>query len=201
MMLGYVHDTIKIWCPWDPEACRVIQSSDVEFDETMTIYSSCLPNETDPLGIPEEEPIYEEDLINKPFRPWRDGRDANLLLPGSDNNRDANPLPQRSDVKRLRPRSDENPLPQRSDETADGAPDEVATAERTPDEVVTAPPATLTMVRPVRHLRRTGLDHGCRSGPYPRTGLAVFLQHKTGRTTVDHGSTAIYLVNYANQYH
>lgn len=42
MMLGYVHTATKLWVLWDPDALRAVQSSDVEFDETITIYSSCL---------------------------------------------------------------------------------------------------------------------------------------------------------------
>lgn len=35
MMLGYVHDTTKIWRLWDPVESRVIQASNVKFDETL----------------------------------------------------------------------------------------------------------------------------------------------------------------------
>ena len=35
LMLGYVHQTTKIWRLWDLVECRVIQASNVKFDETI----------------------------------------------------------------------------------------------------------------------------------------------------------------------
>ena len=35
LMLGYVHDTTKIWRLWDPIESRVIQASNVKFDEAL----------------------------------------------------------------------------------------------------------------------------------------------------------------------
>ena len=34
-MMGYVHDTTKIWRLWDPIECRIIQASNVKFDEAL----------------------------------------------------------------------------------------------------------------------------------------------------------------------
>jgi len=34
-MLGYVHDTTKIWRLWDSIESRVIQASNVKFDEAL----------------------------------------------------------------------------------------------------------------------------------------------------------------------
>lgn len=59
--LGYVHDTAKIWRLWDPVGKRVVQASDVKFDELRVvgtymgeqrdtengILKSCLPEEID----------------------------------------------------------------------------------------------------------------------------------------------------------
>src|SRR3978361_1179353 len=65
MMLGYVHDTTKIWRIWDPEYRKAVNCSDVEFDENQTAYMSCIDNENDALGLPEQEPIYaEEHAVN-----------------------------------------------------------------------------------------------------------------------------------------
>ena len=62
MMVGYVHDTTKIWRIWDPEFKKVVQCSDVKFDEGRTAYISCLDNERDALGLPGKEPTYVEEL-------------------------------------------------------------------------------------------------------------------------------------------
>ena len=62
MMVGYVHDTTKIWRIWDPEFKKVVQCSDVKFDEGRTVYISCLDNERDALGLPDKEPTYVEEL-------------------------------------------------------------------------------------------------------------------------------------------
>ena len=37
LMLGYVHDTTKIWRLWDPVESRTIQASNVKFDETLIV--------------------------------------------------------------------------------------------------------------------------------------------------------------------
>jgi hypothetical protein len=63
MMLGYVHDTTKIWRIWDPEQRKVVNCSDVEFDENQTAHISCVDNENDALGLPEKEPIYTEEQV------------------------------------------------------------------------------------------------------------------------------------------
>jgi len=62
MMLGYVHNTTKIWKLWDPEQMKVTQCSDVKFNEVTNFHTVEHPaNEKDVLGLPEEEPIYAED--------------------------------------------------------------------------------------------------------------------------------------------
>jgi len=63
MMLGYVHNTTKIWRIWDPEQRKVVNCSDVEFDENQTAHISCIDNENDALGLPEQEPIYTEEQV------------------------------------------------------------------------------------------------------------------------------------------
>jgi len=62
-MLGYVHNTTKIWRIWDPEQRKVVNCSDVEFDETQTAHISCIDNENDTLGLPEQEQIYTEEQV------------------------------------------------------------------------------------------------------------------------------------------
>jgi len=62
MMVGYVHDTTKIWRIWDPEFKKVVQCSDVKFYEGRTAYLSCIDNERDALGLPDKEPTYVEEL-------------------------------------------------------------------------------------------------------------------------------------------
>jgi hypothetical protein len=68
MMLGYVHNTTKVWKLWDPEQMKVTQCSDVKFDEATNFHTEERPlaNEKDVLGLPEEEPIYTEDRITLP---------------------------------------------------------------------------------------------------------------------------------------
>ena len=63
MMLGYVHDTTKIWRIWDPEQRKVVNCSDVEFDENQTAHISCIDDENDALGLPEQEPIYTKEQV------------------------------------------------------------------------------------------------------------------------------------------
>ena len=42
MMLGYVHDTTKVWRIWHPDFGKAINCSDVYFDESQTPYTSCM---------------------------------------------------------------------------------------------------------------------------------------------------------------
>ena len=63
MMLGYAHNTTKIRRIWDPEQRKVVNCSDVEFDENQTAHISCIDNENDALGLPEQEPIYTEEQV------------------------------------------------------------------------------------------------------------------------------------------
>jgi len=65
MMLGYVHDTTEIWRIWDPEQRKVVNCSDVEFDENQTAHISCIDNENDALGLSEKEPIYTEEVSSE----------------------------------------------------------------------------------------------------------------------------------------
>jgi len=64
MMLGYVHDTRKIWRIWDPEQRKVVNCSDVKFDENQTARISCIDNENNALGLPGKEPIYTEEVTS-----------------------------------------------------------------------------------------------------------------------------------------
>jgi len=68
MMTGYVRNTTGIWRLWDMESRRIIECSDVKFDEDSMAYSedsTC--NEGDPLGLPPEKPIYEEVQVEGPI--------------------------------------------------------------------------------------------------------------------------------------
>jgi len=65
--LGYVHDTSKIWRLWEPHGKRVIQASDVTFDENRILGDTVRANmelDTSILGsiIPGNLPIEEDDL-------------------------------------------------------------------------------------------------------------------------------------------
>jgi len=54
MMTGYVRNATGIWRLWDMESKRIIECSDVKFDEDSMAYSedsTC--NEGDPLGLNE----------------------------------------------------------------------------------------------------------------------------------------------------
>jgi len=63
MMLGYLHNTTKIWRRWDPEQRKVVNCSDVEFDENQTAHISCRDNGNDVIRLPEQEPIYTEEQV------------------------------------------------------------------------------------------------------------------------------------------
>ena len=68
MMTGYVRNATGIWCLWDMESKRIIECSDVKFDEDSTAYSEASTcNEGDPLGLPPEKPIYEEVQVEGPI--------------------------------------------------------------------------------------------------------------------------------------
>ena len=62
MFTGYVRSATGIWRLWDIESRRIVECSDVRFDEDSTAYIQDLKNE-DPLSLPPEEPIYEEVQI------------------------------------------------------------------------------------------------------------------------------------------
>ena len=62
-MLGYIHNITKIWRIWDPEQQKVVNCSDVKFDKNQTAHISCIDNENDALGLPEQEPIYTEEQV------------------------------------------------------------------------------------------------------------------------------------------
>jgi len=62
-MLGYLHNTIKIWRIWDPEQWKVVNCSDVKFDQNQTARISCIDNENDALELPEQELIYTEEQV------------------------------------------------------------------------------------------------------------------------------------------
>jgi len=83
IIIGCVHDTTKIWRIWDPESRRVVQCSDVKFDKSQTAHMSCLQNEKDALGLPEEEPIHAEVLApeeNAQSTPLPKGREKVTVL-------------------------------------------------------------------------------------------------------------------------
>ena len=66
IMLGYVHDTTKIWKLWDPESRRVFQASDVLFDEDTIVGSYTGPEEViKPLIDEEIEEIDENHEIQE----------------------------------------------------------------------------------------------------------------------------------------
>jgi len=67
MMTGYVRNATGIWRLWDMESKRIIECSDVKFDEDSTAYSEDSCNEGDPLGLPPEKPIYEEVQVEGPI--------------------------------------------------------------------------------------------------------------------------------------
>jgi hypothetical protein len=69
MMLGYVHDTTKIWRIWEPDIGKAVNCSDLYFDESQTAYMSCMANKKssgDPLRLPEEEPVVTEVMEDSP---------------------------------------------------------------------------------------------------------------------------------------
>ena len=68
MMLGYVHDTTKIWHIWDPNFGKAVNCSDLYFDESQTYMSCMADNESsgDPLGLPEEEPVVTKVMEDSP---------------------------------------------------------------------------------------------------------------------------------------
>jgi len=43
----------------------VVNCSDVEFDKNQTAPISCIDNENDALGLPEQEPIYTKEQVVK----------------------------------------------------------------------------------------------------------------------------------------
>ena len=62
--LGYVHGTSKIWCLWDPEGKRVIQASDVRFNEAQIIGNRVATNtELEVLKscVPDNMPLDEDE--------------------------------------------------------------------------------------------------------------------------------------------
>jgi len=69
MMLGYIHDTTKIWWIWDPDFSKAVNCSDLYFEESQTAYTSCIADNErsgDPLGQPEEEPVVTEVMEDSP---------------------------------------------------------------------------------------------------------------------------------------
>jgi len=54
----------KDWRILDPEQRKVVNCSDVEFDENQTAHISSIDNENDALGLPEQEPIYTEEQVD-----------------------------------------------------------------------------------------------------------------------------------------
>jgi len=62
MMVGYAHDSKKLWRIWDPEFQRVKAQSEVVFDKERNAHMSCQhgSNEIDMFGLPEDEEYVEE---------------------------------------------------------------------------------------------------------------------------------------------
>jgi len=50
-MLGYVHDSTSIWCLWNSERQRVIQASNVHFDELVMMATPVESMISDPFEI------------------------------------------------------------------------------------------------------------------------------------------------------
>jgi len=68
MITAYVRNATGIWRLWDMESKRIIECSDVKFDEDSTAHSEDSTfNEGDPLGLPPEKPIYEEVQVEGPI--------------------------------------------------------------------------------------------------------------------------------------
>lgn len=75
IMIGYVYDTAKIWRLWDPVGKRIIQASDVTFDESRIVsqrdintpdtevLKSCIPD-----NMPLEEDDDDEEMIDMKAR-------------------------------------------------------------------------------------------------------------------------------------
>jgi hypothetical protein len=71
MMVGYTHDSKKLWRIWDPEFQRVKAQSEVVFDEERNAHMSCQhgSNEIDIFGLPDDEEYDEEtDAGDEPLR-------------------------------------------------------------------------------------------------------------------------------------
>ena len=69
MMLGYVHDTTKIWRIWDPDFGKAVNCSDLYSDESQTAYTSCMADNersSDPRGLRKEEPVVTEVMDDSP---------------------------------------------------------------------------------------------------------------------------------------
>jgi transposase InsO family protein len=74
LFLGYVHDTRTIWRLWDPVSKRVIQASDVQFDETQVaaikesgtedteVLKSCIP-ECEGMPLEEDNDVTVGDAL------------------------------------------------------------------------------------------------------------------------------------------
>jgi len=165
MMLGYVHNTTKIWRIWDPEQRKVVNCSDVEFDENQTAHISCIDNENDVLGIPEQEPIYTEEQV---VETGQTGQVVSEVIAPRQSGQVAEPRLQVASGA-IQPRLQVTPGEiQPSAEKAD---------HQTPDEVVTDPmPSPSCTV-----VRRTDIRTG--QGPSSRTTDLRTGQVPSSRTT------------------
>ena len=66
-LLGYVHETTKIWRLWDPQSKRVVQASDVRFVETEIIENRKIDDEELNLlkpCIPDNMPLEEAEATS-----------------------------------------------------------------------------------------------------------------------------------------
>jgi len=158
-MLGYVHDTTKIW---DPEFRKVASCSDL-FNESQTAYISCQDNEHNILGLPKNEPIYTEVLEGapvaaQPMPPGVEGHDKHAVLANTEVLEDVPVVAAGAAIVEGR---------EKQATQANATPDEAvdAMAKRTPNEVVAAPP----------------LSSRTHSKPYSRSGTGAENCNESGR--------------------
>ena len=139
----------------------MVNCSDVEFDENQTAHISCIDNENDALGLPEQEPIYTEEQV---VETSQTGQVASEVIAPGQSGQVAEPRLQ------VAPREIQ-PSAKKAD-------------HQTPDEVVTDPmPSPSRTV--VRHTDvRTGQVPSSRTTDL-RTGQ-VLLSHTTDLRTGHH---------------
>ena len=64
MMLGYVHNTTKLYRLWDFDQQRAIECSNVCWHENLNVFefttSGKYPEHEDPINIPDTTPTYSD---------------------------------------------------------------------------------------------------------------------------------------------